>query len=261
MRTLLLTLSLLSLVLCVQAQEQSPTEFTPTTPAESSPPEENPIPQPLPPTRYDAIFGRNPFLIKTPVATQTGPGWSENYELRGYFKVRGIETAILKSRDTNKSVKVTMEPNKDGLRLVKANPSSRRKDTTMEIAKEGENAHTFSFPSTATVGVAGGAGPAGAPGMPGVNPTVGQNLRNPGAAPIPSPRTMPGQLPVPQIPGQPGAAPGAYPGGMVRPALPAGQVTPQGANMVPGAPGTVPSPVTRRRRILTSPATPDAPIQ
>jgi hypothetical protein len=258
MRTQLFILSLICALSSLVGQEQTPTEFTPTAPAESSPPEENPIPQPLPPTRYDAIFGRNPFLIKTTVATVTGPGWAENYELRGYFKVRGIETAILKSRDNNKSVKVTAEPNKDGLRLVKAHPSSRRKDTTMEIAKEGENSHTFSFPSTGTVGVAGGAIAPGAVPMPGANPTVGQNLRANGSPAIPSPRVMPGQLPVPQIPGQPGA----YPGSMVRPALP-GQpagMQPQGS-VVPGAPGTVPSPIARRRRILSAPATPDAPVQ
>jgi hypothetical protein len=270
-------LTLLLALLCCQlatAQEDSPPAAEPApVEAGSSAPEENPIPQPIPPTRYDAIFGRNPFLIVTHVDTPTGPGWAENFELRGYYSVRGVQTAVLKDRSTNKSVRITSTENKDGLRLISAKPSSKRKETTMEIAKSGETSHTFSFPATASAGATGGMPPGG---MPGANPTVPGNLRQsgipapqPGRAAIPTPNYQNGQM---QNPAQRAGIPGvsyANPAQAANPALqrppvpgaavPMPTGIPNPAMGVNGAQGSVPSPISRRRRILAPPTDPAQP--
>jgi hypothetical protein len=162
-------------------------------------------------------MGRNPFLIKTTAPVGPTTSFAENYELKGYFSVKGIETVTLMDRSTNKRVKVTTSANADGLKLVRSQVSAKRKDTSFEISKGAETA-TFTFPSTT------GAGPSAMGGIAGGNPTVPQNLTRPGmpspvaAGAAPSPRRA--LIPTPtttggtQQPGGPGrrVIPGQIPG-------------------------------------------------
>jgi hypothetical protein len=238
--------------------------------APQSAPLEDAIPLALAPSRYDGVFGRNPFLIKTVAPTVAGPNFAENLELRGYYSVRGKETAVLKDRQTNKSVRVTTEEGADGLKLVRVNAGKKRSETTVEITK-GSETHVFTFAQPTAGGAPPGAGnvpgvgtPNGVRSIPRPNPTVPTNMQG-GASTSTERRVMvpppnggvpqpsyggAGQAPTYQNPAQAQARPQPAPQPGVQPMGQPGTMLIQGGALPAGQ---VPSAVGRRRRILATP--------
>jgi hypothetical protein len=228
--------------------------------------DEKPIPESIAINRYDTVFARNPFLIKIPERPVAIVSFADDWELRGYYSVRGKETAVMFNKKENKTTRVTIDEHKDyGLKLLRAEPAKRRSETKITIGKGTEN-HTFSYPENPNASAAGG--------QPGVgNPTVPNNLRAPTRSnvPLPAPSTGTGNassvgrrviLPNPSA----NSSPPNRGVDSNNDGIPE-NVTPGGAPLSPNAigPGStpnIPSPISRRRRLLLPPnSTPTPPAQ
>lgn len=214
------------LSLLVQAQEDAaaPVENPPAEPppAEKADPA-NPvlegfgtaIPTPYPVDRYSATFSKNPFLIE--VAPTAGPtvSFAQDWALTGLtVRPSGEATAYIRNKQTQEFKRVGNTEDKDGFKLVKANPNPDRKLASVEVAKGAETA-TLTYDETMS-----------APAAPRVPP---QGQQPQGAA------TPQGQMTRPPIP-TPGTPPNANTGRRV--------LTPPTAAQPPVAtpPGTTPAP-------------------
>lgn len=175
------------------------------------------IPTPYPLDRYAATWSKNPFLIE--VAPTAGPtvSFAQDWALTGLtVRPTGEATAYIRNKQTQEFKRVGNTEDKDGFKLVKANPNPDRKLASVEVAKGSETA-TLTYDETLS---------APAPAQPRV-PMPGQQPQ--GAA------TQPGQMTRPPIP-TPGGQQTANGGRRV--------LTPPTAGQPPVAapPGTTPSP-------------------
>lgn len=257
----LISLLLMLLALSVQAQDDAPPTEEPSseqpapvpTDGAEPPPASgdknvflegfgSAIPTPYPADRYSATWEKNPFLI---VVTNTPPppdDFSKDWALTGLtVRPSGEATAYIRNKQTQEFKRITSDEDKDGFKLLEANPNPDRKVANVKVAKGSETA-TLQYDETMT---------APAPAAPRV-PVPGQPQPGgvqPGRPVIPTPGGVPAKPGVPQ----PGVA---QPQGVPVPGMP-----------VPNAnPGTMPTPAgvrspTSRRRILIPPPIPQGGAQ
>ena len=206
------------------------------------------IPQAYSEEHYASTWSRNPFLIETAVkGPSVGPGFAEDWELRGLTRSKGEPEALLGNKKTQEFRWVKKSADKDGFKLVKANIDRDLHKSSVEVEKAGESSPaTFTFPEVAAAPQGGGRPPAmpqpqGGGAVPGGNrpgfPAAAQPNAN-GAV-------RPG-MPMPQPAMAPGAA-RANPG--TNPAIRTNGAVPM--------PSAQPSPA-GRRRVLIPPTTPGA---
>ncbi|MDB6139184.1 MAG: hypothetical protein JWO94_2256 [Verrucomicrobiaceae bacterium] len=196
------------------------------------------IPQAYSEEHYAGTWNRNPFLIETTVkGPVAGPGFGEDWELRGLTRNKGQPEALLGNKKTQEFHWVKMTEDKDGFKLIKANIDRDLHKSSVEVAKAGESGNaTFTFPEVAAA--PGGAGNGGRP-----NPGMPQN----GAVPRPGVLGQPNNMVRPGMnPGMQGATGAGVP--RVNPAfnnkpgapmqVPAGQPNPPGRRrvLIPAAP-------------------------
>ncbi len=255
------------LALSVQAQDELASEATEAAPAPAaeaqdhdtqSPPTAPPpgdnlflegfgnaIPIPYPAERYTSTWEKNPFLVE--IAPTQGPvvSFAQDWALTGLtVRPSGEATAYIRNKQTQEFKRVTSSEDKDGFKLVEANPNPDRKLASVKVAKGAETAsltydETMTAPPPARVPVPGAAAQPGTPPQPG---------------------TMPG-LPVIPVPGAPDPnkrTAGQPPAVAPQPGIPVpGAAQPAAAVAQPGmGPQQVPRSPTSRRRILIPPQIP-----
>ena len=184
------------------------------------------IPQAYSEEHYAATWARNPFLIETTKGpVQQGPGFAEDWELRGLTRTKGQPEALLGNKKTQEFRWVKTTEDKDGFKLVDAKIDRDLHNSSVEVAKSGETA-TFKFPEVAAAPATGNR-PAGLPPMP-APPGGMNNLQKVGGAPGQNPVNRPGTgMPVPgnanNIPRPGPTNPGIRPpGGVQMPQQPTG---------------------------------------
>ena len=211
------------------------------------------IPQAYPADRYSSTWGKNPFLVEVAPTAVQQVSFAQDWALTGLtVRPSGEATAYIRNKQTQEFKRVSNVADKDGFKLVKANPNPDRRSASVEVSKGAETA-TLKYdevaaapaaPAAARIPMPGQAqNPAGTPGqmqprpgMPGTNPTaVNQaTMRRPG---------MPQQAGQPTMAGQVPQANTMQPNGAVSP--------------VPIAvPSNIPRNPSNRRRILIPPPVP-----
>jgi len=202
----------------------------------------NAIPTPYPADRYASTWEKNPFLVE--VAPTQGPvvSFAQDWALTGLtVRPSGEATAYIRNKQTQEFKRVTSNEDKDGFKLIEANPNPDRKLASVKVAKGAETAsltydETMTAPAPQRIPVPGQQQP-GAPPQPGVMP---------GRPVIPVPGA---QDPNKRVMGQPGAA---QQPGMAQPGV---VPTPNPAQ--PGmAQQQIPRSPQSRRRILIPPQIP-----
>lgn len=252
MKTHLFHLALpLLLALSLQAQDEPapedspPSEQPPAAEEASAPPASSDgnmvlegfgsaIPTPYPTDRYASTWEKNPFMVE--VAPTQGPvvSFAQDWALTGLtVRPSGEATAYIRNKQTQEFKRVTSNEDKDGFKLIEANPNPDRKAANVKVAKGAETA-TLTYDETMTAPA-----PARVP-VPG-QPQPGGVQPQPGRPVIPVPGA---QNPNARVPGQPGLPPQPT---MVQPGVP----QPNAAQPNPA----VRSP-TSRRRILIPPQIP-----
>ena len=201
----------------------------------------NAIPTPYPADRYASTWEKNPFMVE--VAPIQGPvvSFAQDWALTGLtVRPSGEATAYIRNKQTQEFKRVTSNEDKDGFKLVEANPNPDRKLASVKVAKGAETAsltydETMTAPAPARVPVPGQQ--PGAPPQPGAMP--GRPVIPVPGAQDPNKRTV----------GQPGVPP--QPGVAMQGAVP------QPATAQPGmAQQQVPRSPQSRRRILIPPQIP-----
>lgn len=235
------------------AEQPEIVDQTPAPAADSVPPAVAPpvlpsndkaIPQAYSEEHYASTWSRNPFLIEVkPIDVHQGPGFADDWELKGLTRDKGQPEALLGNKKTQETRWVKTVEDKDGFKLIKANIDRDMHKSSVEVAKAGESAPaTFTFPEVAAA--PGGQGARAQPPMP---MPQGGNGR-PGAGNIPQPNMMNGQArPNVNMPGGvpnngvPGAANRMNPGIRTNNAQPpAGQPSPPGRRrvLIPASPAS-----------------------
>ncbi|MDB6072854.1 MAG: hypothetical protein JWO89_494 [Verrucomicrobiaceae bacterium] len=226
-----------------------------TEPAPPVPGNDKAIPQAYSEEHYAATWSRNPFLIATtaPAGPAPGPGFAEDWELKGLTRDKGQPEALLSNKKTQEIRWVKTTEDKDGFKLLKANIDRDMHKSSVEVAKAGEpSPATFTFPEAAAAPNAGGVAPARpAPGMPqmqgqgagrvGVPGQTAANVQRGGAGMMPQNQNMGGN-------NAPRMNPGVQNGGNI-PRMNPGVKQPNGIMSVPG---NQPSPPGRRRVLIPS---------
>ena len=217
---------------------------------------ETAVPEAYRDDRYQVTLSKNPFMLKTnvPGGLDPNPFWKE-WDLKYLRESKGKVLAGIQNRQTQELRTISEQPDKEGLRLVKATIARNRKDSSVEVQKGSETA-TLTYGETAA-----------APGraQPGGGIIPGQAPRAGGAAGMPQ-GFRPGQ---PQQGGSP-VRMANLPGGIGAAASAQG-VQPQGyPNTTPNAPNmnaagaagqaAAPDPVKRRRVLVPSPVPPTTPV-
>ncbi len=209
-------------------------------PAPAVPSNDKAIPQAYSEEHYAGTWSRNPFLIEVGHGPDKpmGPGFAEDWELKGLTRDKGQPEALLGNKKTQETRWVKTTEDKDGFKLIKANVDRDMHKSSVEVAKAGEpSPATFTFPEVAAAPGAQGNGARGQPPMPmpqgGIrpNPITGQpNMNNRNGVPTPGVQNN----------GIPGGVPRMNPGiktnnGMPAPAM---QPTPPGRRrvLIPASP-------------------------
>ena len=111
------------------------------------------IPQAYSEEHYASTWSRNPFLIETAVkGPSVGPGFAEDWELRGLTRSKGEPEALLGNKKTQEFRWVKKSADKDGFKLVKANIDRDLHKSSVEVEKAGESSPaTFTFPEVAVL--------------------------------------------------------------------------------------------------------------
>jgi hypothetical protein len=191
------------------------------------------IPTPYPADRYAATWEKNPFMVV--VVSNPGPSvsFAQDWALTGLtVRPSGEAAAYIRNKQTQEFKRITNSEDKDGFKLLEANPNPDRKQASVKVAKGAETA-TLTYDESMT---------APAPAAPRA-PMPGQ--QQPGVPPG-QPSSVAGR-PVIPVPG------GVQPQQMVpQPGIPAANAT-QPPNQPPGAAPRSPS---GRRRILIPPPIP-----
>ena len=187
------------------------------------------IPQAYSEEHYASTWRRNPFLLVTNDKIVTpGPGFAEDWELKGLIRNKGKPEALLNNKKTQEYHWVRTTEDKDGFKLLEATIDRDLHKSSVKVAKAGEGTPaTFTFPEVAAAPAV-GMKPGGAPGAP----------------------IRPGMPPAQPVPQQPGMQPGMQPGnpnglpGRVNPAMQQQQR--------PGQPNAIgqPNPGVRRRVLI-----------
>ena len=248
----------------VLSQDGAPPPPAPGAPPDAPPPAEVPVEAPVatpPPTNsseapapaanenkaipqayseehYAATWARNPFLIKTVVeGPKVGPGFAEDWELRGLTKVKGEPEALLGNKKTQEFKWIRGTEDKDGFKLLEAKFDRDIHKASVEVSKTGEPSKaTFTFPEVAAAPTG---GPGGArTGIPGAMVPGGMNKPMPPGGNPNMPRPGQPAMPAPQA-GQPSNNNNRFPvpNNGARPNVP-----------IPAQPTT-----TNRRRVLIPP--------
>ncbi len=207
------------------------------------------IPQAYSEEHYAATWSRNPFLIETVVkGPVVGPGFAEDWELKGLTRDKGQPEALLSNKKTQEIRWVKTTEDKDGFKLLKANIDRDMHKSSVEVAKAGESAPaTFTFPETAAAPNAGGvAPPRPAPGMPQMQGQGAARVGVPGQTPTNVQRAGAGVMPQNQN-NAPRANPGIQNGNIPR--MNPGVKQP---NAIMSIPGGQPNPPGRRRVLIPS---------
>jgi hypothetical protein len=235
-------------------------------PGVDSPPEpdiyeEDAVPQAYPMDRYESMWDKNPFLLKTVVAVQPKESFAKDYALQYVIASNGVYRVAIFNRVTQERVRLEEGKPSGEFRLLKVNYDRDRNKTSVQIARGTETAEirydetVLSTPvtiqNTQALYAGENTGPDGSPiqgGMPG--PMDGRQMQG---------QPQDGQVPVQQMPGGRPGAPSAVPGrpggppGLPRPGMPGVPAAP--AAQQPGAQPAVPSSINnRRRQLIPAPA-------
>lgn len=182
---------------------------TPLLPAKADPPAEvEPVPPAeegittpaFPLSRYEPLWQRSPFQLESVAPPVESAGLAQRFALTGIAEINGEPIAFVMERATQNRLMVKADSKEAGVSLVQVDVQQKYTDSSATL-RQGAEVGVVRFD----------AGVAMAPGMP-----------QPG---MPSPR------PMPQVPPQAAAFPGA---------VPAAQVPGQPAPGIPQAPGFVP---------------------
>ena len=178
-----------------------PAAADPRAEVEPVPPAEEGITTPaFPLSRYEPLWQRSPFQLESVAPPVESAGLAQRFALTGIAEINGEPIAFVMERATQNRLMVKADSKEAGVSLVQVDVQQKYTDSSATLRQGAE------------VGVVRcDAGVAMAPGLP-----------HPG---MPSPR------PMPQVPPQAAAFPGA---------VPAAQVPGQPAPGIPQAPGFVP---------------------
>ena len=178
-----------------------PAEADPRAEVEPVPPAEEGITSPaFPLSRYEPLWQRSPFQLESVAPPVESAGLAQRFALTGIAEINGEPIAFVMERATQNRLMVKADSKEAGVSLVQVDVQQKYTDSSATL-RQGAEVGVVRFD----------AGVAMAPGMP-----------QPG---MPSPR------PMPQVPPQAAAFPGA---------VPAAQVPGQPAPGIPQAPGFVP---------------------
>jgi hypothetical protein len=185
---------------------------------------QNILPEPLPASRYEKMLDASPFALatKTEAPVDKGPGPFANLYVAGFYQLKDKDTGklqdfvTLKSRADNSTFTLTgSEPGKDDLQLVSIELSDKVGASKVMLKKGNEfgpitfdQANLQPAPQQQIIPRTGPGG-VPVPGVPGANPRTGVRLpvvpRPTTVAPVPN-QPAP-QLNTPQGAAQPQAAP------------------------------------------------------
>jgi hypothetical protein len=224
-------------------------------------------PEPHPADRYEQVWQKNPFILKTAPVVEEKKSFARDFVLYNAFQLPGGEvTVVLANTKTRETVRLkTKEQASNGMKIRSVMLKDPRKDSYVEVEKNGESAvlrydDTFQKQLLASKSTRGNRGPgaagadgADASGQPAVgpngepmaspNPALGPGGRPPGQAPAPGPTIRP---PLPQRPTPDGAPANSEPASIRPPGPGPG---PQRVMPIPQR-GT---PTPGRRRFFTAP--------
>lgn len=223
-------------------------------------------PEPHPANRYETVWEKNPFILKTAPVVEEKKSFAKDLVLHNAFQLPGGEvTVVLANTKTNETFRLkTKEQASNGMKIRSVMLKDPRKDSYVEVEKNGESAvlrydDTFqkrllaskSTRGTRGPGAAGGADASGAPALgPNGEPIVTPNpAMGPGGRPAqPNPTTTPTiRPPLPQRP-SPDGTPGSSEPASIRPPGPGPG---PGPRVMPMPQKGTPTP--GRRRFFTAP--------
>lgn len=171
------------------------------------------IPQPLPRSRYEESWKKNPFMLKVAPVMQTKETWSTDYALMSIAKSGSTYRVSIKNKKTGETKRLTQgDDGKDPeFKLLNVDLQRDRKSSSVEVEHAGEKAK-LTYDEQMLAAQPRGAGAAGArPGMPTIPGQPGS------AVPMPNIRTSataggrPGGVTGTTMPPMPVASAGAQP--------------------------------------------------
>ncbi len=229
------------------------------------------VPQAFSEDRYLAMWNKNPFLLETAPIIQNVENFSKDWSLAGIIASGGVYKVTLRNKQTGTYQRLSEGDNSGEFRLISVNYDRDRTKSSVKVSRGSETADlTFDGELLAQpVTVSNTMAPTGDAAQPGQGGQVNANLP-PGAQASLMQRGPNGQpLNQPLRPGMPGYVPGragTEPGAAANPNAPrvnqaTGAPLPgaspglpnPGMGAVPGAPGAVPSPGSRRRQLIPTP--------
>lgn len=181
----------------------------PMEPTVETPTGEN-IPKAHEESRYQAVWSKNPFKLKTVATNQTTVSFAQDWALAGMYRSpSGKVTVTVQNKQTSEYKRISTEDTDGDFRLVEAKFNRNRNEASVVIASGNQTAELKyddalnSKPLTINNTLR---APEAAPGQPGapVSATGG-----PGS--VPRPPGVPPGLPRPGMPGAASGAAGAAP--------------------------------------------------
>jgi hypothetical protein len=227
----------------VEGEAASAPEPVPEEPSHDTPAVEHsgPVPPAFPISRYQPMWEKSPFQLKSEAPAEMSEGLAQRYALTGIAEIDGEPIVFLMERSTQNRVMVRREGGE--IKLVEVNIEAKYSDSSAVIRRSGE-VGVVKFDSTAP-GAAMAMVPPAVPGTQGRSRRVAAPEQAAVAQQIPAPgmpATMPGQMP-----GMP-----TLPNPSIVPTAPQVPTTPDGTQIVvPGQNPEAPPPrVIRRRAII-----------